>query len=49
MTQKLVKEGQKDLINTRKREGAREKEWEERSEVLAQRSLFVTRREIDRL
>lgn len=47
--EKLVKGGRKDLINNRKREGVREEESEERGEVLAERSLFVTPREIERL
>lgn len=49
MAGKLVKGGRKDLINSRKREGVREEELEERGEVLAEHSLFVTHREIERL
>lgn len=49
MAGKLVKGGRKDLINTRKREGLREEESEERGEVLAEHSLFVTHREIEGL
>lgn len=41
--------GRKDLINTRKREGVHDEESEERVEGLAEGSLFVTHREIDRL
>lgn len=46
---KLVKGGRKDLINTRKGEGVREEESEERGEALAGQSLFVTHCEIERL
>lgn len=49
MTGKLVRGGRKDLINTRKREGVHDEESEERVEGLAEGSLFVTHREIDRL
>lgn len=46
---KPVEGGRKDLINTRKREGVREEDSEERGKVLAGHSLFVTHREIERL